>query len=96
MVTQEGREGLNTVRDAKVCMEVGLDIGENEHGAIGTSTSWFPLVLKGLRESDGVVCNIINVGECVSVETGIDLTETKTEDFMNVFATLVVKPAFIS
>ena len=56
VLLEEGGQSVNTVTDTEVGVEVGLDVGEDEHGPISTSTGGFSLAQERLRERDGVVC----------------------------------------
>ena len=56
MSGEEWREDVYCVGDAEVGVEVGLDVGEDDWGAVGASTCRETLGLEGTRECDGVVC----------------------------------------
>ena len=56
MSAEEWCEDTYCVGDAEVGVEVGLDVGEDDWGAIGTSTSWETLGQEFRGECDGVVC----------------------------------------
>ena len=42
-----------------------------------------------LSNSEWAMASFDNIGECMSVETGISLTEAETEVLVNIFATLI-------
>lgn len=57
----EGGDGFDTVTDTSVGAEVGLDGGEDDHGAISTSTGSLSSSPQSRGDGDGVVWYVILV-----------------------------------
>lgn len=55
VVGEEGEEGVDAVGYTEVGEKVGFDVGEDEHGSVGTSSSGLALALEGLGECNSII-----------------------------------------
>ena len=58
VVGEEREEGVDAVGYTEVGEKVGFDVGEDEHGSVGTSSSGLALALEGLGECNSVVWTV--------------------------------------